>query len=93
MLLTYSAECAAGGTSGHVEIDILVNTVAVAPTDGGADAFCSVNHTATGSDGFVRASITVQIQGFAGDNFVRINVGLNVATSMWFGDSALLVYD
>ena len=56
---------------GWVDIDIVVNGVAVSPTAGDQDAFCSANHTA-GFDFWNRISITVVIQGIQGNNTVRI---------------------
>jgi hypothetical protein len=93
-ILTYSAECATGGASnGWVDLEIYVNQSLVAPTAGDNDAFCSTNHTSA-TDGFVRASITVVIQGIAGTNRVQINAHRNLgATTIHIGDSALVVHD
>ncbi|MGH8204863.1 MAG: hypothetical protein ACREST_09655, partial [Steroidobacteraceae bacterium] len=63
-ILTYSAECAvnapAGSSGSHLDLDIYVNGVVVAPTVGAIDAFCTSNGT-TGFGSWVRSSITVPI--------------------------------
>jgi hypothetical protein len=95
MLLTYSAVCSVGATSGYVEIGILVNGVSIAPLAGTSDPFCSANHTTTYQDGYVRSSITTQIQGLAGANTVLILASRPGPgdTVMRISNSALLVYD
>jgi len=97
-VLTYSAECAVAAPAGNsiawLDLDIHVNGVIVAPTAGTGDAFCTSNGTETLGDGWVRASITVQIQGISGDNTVQIQARGNYgATGLWLGDSALVIYD
>ena len=95
-VLTYSAECAVdapAGTFGWVTLDIYVNGVVVAPTVGTTDPFCSGNGAA-GFDGYVRASITIPVQGISGGNTVQIKArGGSNATGLWLGDSALVIYD
>ena len=88
LVLSYSAECQGGGTSGWVDIDVVVNGVAVAPTAGSSDAFCSA-----GNAGWVRPAITVQIQGITGNIQIQIIGRRTRTTTMWFGDSALVVFD
>jgi hypothetical protein len=60
--VTFSAECSveapAGDFSSYVDVDVLIDGVAVPPTAGTSDAFCSANGTA-GFDSWVRPSITV----------------------------------
>jgi|SRR5687767_7848789 len=95
-ILTYSAECAVdapAGSNGWLTLDIYVNGVVVAPTVGTTDPFCSGNGTA-GFDGYVRASITIPIQGISGGNIVQIKArGGSGATGLWLGDGALVIYD
>ena len=88
MVLNYSATCSVGGTSGYVEIDIVVNGAVVAPTVGPDDAFCSTESRIT------RAAISVRIQGNAGTNVVQIIAWLHAgATPMVIRNSSLLVFD
>ena len=72
-MLTYSADCgvysSAAVFGAWLDLDIYVNGVIVAPTIGTGDAFCSSNGT-TDLDSFVRASITIPIQGVEGNNTV-----------------------
>jgi hypothetical protein len=96
-VLTYSALCAvnalAGDTSAFLDLDIYVNGVVVEPTVGNRDAFCSASGTAR-FDGWVRASITVPIQGIAGTNTVQVKArGTYNATGLQLTDSALLIFD
>jgi hypothetical protein len=96
-ILTYSAECAVDAPAGEsyawVDLDIIVNGVVVEPTTGSFDMFCSANGTA-GFDGYVRASITLPIQGKSGNNTVQIKArGASGVNGMWLGDSALVIYD
>jgi hypothetical protein len=96
-ILTYSAECAvdapAGVTGTWLSLDIYVNGVVVSPTIGTTDPFCPANGT-MGFDGYVRASITIPIQGKSGSNTIQIKArGGGSATGLWLGDSALVIYD
>jgi len=102
-ILTYSAGCAVnaptGNTAAFVQLDIYVNGVIVAPTNGdalsGEDPFCSANGVFGFTDGQVRASITVPIQGIKGNNTIQIKAqgnGLGVAGFL-LGKSALVIYD
>lgn len=95
-VLTYSAECTVDAPAGNnfawLDIDVYVNGVAVPPTAGTADAFCSADGVA-GFGGYTRPSITIAINPVAGANSVRILARLNAgATGGWLGDSALVVY-
>jgi hypothetical protein len=96
-VLTYSAECAAFaplGYGGWLDIDIYVNGVIVAPTANNEDAFCTAHGAEDDDPRYVRASITVAIQGILGNNTIRIKArGSGGATGLWLGDSALVVYD
>ena len=88
MVLHYSAVCIAGGSTGWIDIDIVVNGVVVAPTVGNFDPFCSPD------SGLIRAAITVRIQGIAGNNTVQIIGRRNGGTTiMQLGYSSLLVFD
>jgi hypothetical protein len=96
-VLTYSAECAVFDALGYgswLDIDIYVNGVIVAPTANHDDAFCTAHGTEEDDPRYVRASITVAIQGVLGNNTIRIKAkGSTGATGLWLGDSALVVYD
>jgi hypothetical protein len=101
-ILTYSAGCAvnaaAGNTAAFVELDIYVNGVIVAPTNGDAyiaeDPFCSANGVFGLTDGQVRASITVPIQGIKGNNTIQIKAqGNSGAAGFLLGKSALVIHD
>jgi hypothetical protein len=96
-VLTFSFECsvdaAAGNTSAWLDLDIIVNGVTVPVTVGAADAYCTSDGV-VGHGHWQRPSITVQVNGFAGLNNVRIFArGNNGATSIWVGDSALMIHD
>jgi hypothetical protein len=96
-ILTFSAICSVDGPAGDalswLDLDILVNGVVVAPTVGNDDAFCS----ASGKSGpyqYVRASITIPIQGLAGTNYVQVKArGNYLARGMYFYNSTLVVLD
>jgi hypothetical protein len=90
--LSYSAECSAeGGPSGWIDIDVIINGVAIKPTAGSSDGFCSPNNTTTSGDGWTRASITLAIPVKAGLNNVQILGRLDFVTGGWLGDSALVI--
>ena len=100
-VLTYSAECAVDSptddTIAWLILAIYVNGVVVAPTGDDQAAFCSANRTG-GFDGWVRASITVPIQGIAGTNTVQVKAkGASCCDDVVMGlslmDSSLLIYD
>jgi hypothetical protein len=96
-VLTYSALCAvqapAGDGTAFLDLDIYVNGVVVDPTVGNRDAFCSASGTGD-LDGWVRASITVPIQGIAGTNTVRVKArGTFNTTWLFLSDAALLIFD
>jgi hypothetical protein len=97
LVLTYSAECAvsapAGNSGAWLDLDIIVNGNTLAPTVGNQDAFCSSNGTPA-ADGWTRGSITIFFNGVAGGNTIRIQArGNGGATSVWLGDSSLVVHD
>jgi hypothetical protein len=96
-VLTFSFECsvdaAAGNTSAWLDLDIIVNGVTVPVTVGAADAYCTSDGV-VGHGHWQRPSISVQVSGFPGPNSVRILArGNNGATSIWLGDSALIIHD
>lgn len=96
-ILTYSAECAVNAAAGEagawLDLDILVNGVVVSPTNSTTDPFCTANGVA-GFDGYVRASITIPLQGISGTNTIQIKArGGSGATGLWLGDAALVIYD
>jgi len=96
-VITFSAECAvdapAGSFTGWVDIDILVNGIAVPPTDQTSDAFCSSNGT-VGFDGWATQSISVARKLNAGPHTIEVRARLNGgATGGWISDTALVVFD
>lgn len=96
-ILTYSAECAvrapAANNEAYLDLDILVNNVAMKPTVGTEDAFCAANGTSI-FDGWARNSITVAVPLVAGSNRVQIKAKIWAgATGGWIGDSSLVVHD
>lgn len=96
-VLTFSAVCSVRAPAGDflswVDLDIVVNGVVVAPTVGNDDAFCSTNGTRSYDD-YVRAAITIPIQGVAGNNSIQIKARGNYATmDMYFLNSSLVVLD
>lgn len=97
LIVNYSAECAvaapAGNTGAWLDIDLIVNGSTLAPTAGNQDAFCSSNGT-VGADGWTRSSISIFFNGVTGLNTIRIQArGNGGATSVWLGDSSLVVHD
>ena len=96
-ILSFSAECAVGAPTGNsaawLDLDIIVNGTVIAPTVGASDAFCASNSSA-GIDGYARHSITVAIDGVAGENRLRAQARLNNGgTAGWISDIAWVVYD
>ena len=88
LVLSYSARCFATGTSGWVDIDIIVNGNIVVPTADIDDPFCNAD------EGPTIGSMTLEIQGIAGNNTVRISAKRNGSvTGVVFGISALLVFE
>jgi hypothetical protein len=83
-VLTYSLFCATASVYG-LDLDIIVNGVAVAPT-ARYEPFCESDETLAT---WVRPSITIAIQGIKGNNTVRI---LARGTT-WLGESSLVVHD
>ncbi|MFO1338810.1 MAG: hypothetical protein U1F53_11340 [Burkholderiaceae bacterium] len=97
--LTFSAECSVDAPDGNkdawIDLDILVDGVAVAPTDNGnnEDAFCGSIGTA-GFHNWGRHSITVPVRfTTTGDHKVQVRARLNYgATSGWVSDTALVLF-
>ena len=94
VIISFSAECAAAGTAGWVNIDILVDGQAVAPTNQTSDAFCSADSTA-GFDHWVTAAMqTVAIIPAAGAHTLQIRAtATGGSTGVWVSDSATVVHD
>jgi len=96
-VLTFSAECAvdapAGDSASWVDLDVLVDGIAIAPTAGTQDAFCGANGTA-GFDGWVRPSITVPLRLTAGAHTIQVQGRLDFsATGGWISDIAVVLHD
>ena len=73
VMITYSAECSHSGTVAQWgTIQILLNGVALSPTAGGDDAFCSGNETAGVHDGWATHSMEVVGRCAAGANVVAV---------------------
>ena len=99
-VITYSAECAvaaaAGNNSTWMSLEILVDGVAIEPTNvaGNQDAFCTSNGTA-GADGWTNTSITVVTPALAlGPHVVEVRAAIingAAGTSGWLGDSTILI--
>jgi hypothetical protein len=88
-VLHYSADCDRD-FSWWIELDILVNGVAVPLTAGNRDAFCGAG---SGSSG--RPSIAVAIQPRAGENTLQIRASLfddYEYETGWLSNASLLVY-
>jgi hypothetical protein len=103
-VLTFSAVCAVAAPGwefykdAHLDLDIYVNGLRVAPTIGTLpttpDAFCSHGYSPPGLSGVIRASITVPIQGNAGYNAVQIKAkGQGGATGFFLANTSLVIYD
>jgi hypothetical protein len=96
-VLTFSAECAvdapAGNSVSWIDLDILVDGVAVSPTAESSDAFCAANGTA-GFDGWVRPSITVPVRLTVGTHTIQVQGRLDFgATGGWISDIAVVLHD
>jgi hypothetical protein len=94
-VITFSAECSVDAPAGNnfawVDIDLMVNGVAVSPTAGTSDAFCSADGVA-GFGGYSRPSITVVAPLNAGANAIRVLGKFQAgATAGWISDSSLVV--
>jgi hypothetical protein len=93
-IISYSAECETTGS--WLSIEILVDGVALSPTAGAADAFCSDHKTAESLDAWTTASYviatpalaagvhTVQVRGTVQGNGGASDTG-------WLGDSSLVI--
>ena len=102
-VLTFSAACMVWTSSADIvdaflDLDIYVNGLRVAPTTGTNpfpdDAFCSNGYSPQGVVGATRASITVPIQGQAGQNAVQIKArGQNGATALYLARTSLVIQD
>lgn len=95
-VLTFSAECSvdapAGNSSAWVDLDILIDGVAVAPTATTADAFCGANGVA-GFDAWVRPSITVPVTLSVGSHTLQVQGRLNAgATGGWISDISMVLH-
>lgn len=93
--ITFSAECAVGAPAGNtgawVDIDILVDGVAVSPTNQVNDAFCSANGSAA-VDGWATNSITVARLLAPGPHRLTVQGRLNNgATTGWLSDTATVI--
>ena len=76
-----------------IDLDILVDGVAISPTAGSLDAFCGANGTA-GFDGWVRPSITVPVRLTAGAHTFQVQGRLDAgATGGWISDIAVVLHD
>ena len=90
--ITYAAECAEAGSPGNwVSLQILVDGVALDPTAGTSDAFCSGNSTA-GFDGWATQSITVVTPALGtGGHTLQVQATDVGTAGGWLGDSSLVV--
>ncbi len=96
-VLTYSALCAVKASEGDNDqwyhLDIYVNGKVVPATVDANGLLCGSNETAA-FDGWVRASITVQVDGKKGDNTVRIEARPSgYAQGLYILESQLVVHD
>lgn len=97
VVITYSAECAvdaaADNNSAWLEITILIDGVPLRPTAGTSDAFCSSDGK-VGFNNWVRPSVTGYLLVGPGIHTIQVQTsGLNGATGLWLGDTALIVFD
>lgn len=95
-VLTFSAECSvdapAGDNAAWVDLDILIDGVAVAPTSGTSDAFCSANGT-LGFDGWAHPSITIPVSLTAANHTLQVQGRLNFgATGGWISDISFVLH-
>jgi hypothetical protein len=94
--ITFSAECAVDDPTGdtvksYVDIDILVDSVAVPPSAGNTDTFCFA-HGGPGFDLFTHPSVTVVKVLAAGRHVVKVLGRRNgPATGGWLSDSSTVV--
>ena len=95
-VLTFSAECSvdapAGNSSAWIDLDIMIDGVAVTPTAATTDAFCGANGT-VGYDGWVRPSITVPIALSVGAHTLQVQGRLDAgATGGWVSDISMVLH-
>jgi hypothetical protein len=94
IMIKYSAECGVTGTGvgQWLDIDILVDGVAVPPTAGTADAFCTTDKVFSSNSWKmvgVNALYTVPVKGA---HTIQIQGKLFGAKTGWLGDSSLVIY-
>lgn len=97
VVISFSAECSvdapANDVGSWVDIDILVDGVAVSPTGITQDGFCSADGQ-VGFSGWVRPAAIVAVRLEPGKHKVSVLARLNSgATGGWISDSAIVVQD
>jgi hypothetical protein len=94
LIITFSAECSAdagaGVTSGWVDVDLLLNGVAISPTNGSSDAFCSPDGI-TGHGSWVRPSVTTVVTAPPGVSTISVLGRLTGVTGGWLSDTSVVV--
>jgi hypothetical protein len=93
VMITFSAECSHSGTVAQWgTIQILLNGVALSPTIGNDDAFCSGNETAGVHDGWATQSMEVVGRCRAGANFVAVTArSVFAGTTLRLDDKSTVV--
>lgn len=95
VVITFSAECSVDAPEGDVgswiDVDVLVDDVAVAPTGITSDGFCSADGSA-GFSGWVRPSVTVAVELAPGRHRLKVQGRLDFnATGGWLSDTATVI--
>jgi hypothetical protein len=88
--ISYSAECETSGS--WVSIEIIVDGIALSPTSGDNDAFCSDHNDNNGNDGWTVAHYRVVTGQLAlGAHSVQVRATTVGGGTGWLGDSSVVV--
>jgi hypothetical protein len=95
VIISFTAECSIDSASAAwVDIDVLVDGVAIAPTAQTSDAFCGADSVA-GFDPFTSAAVNVvAVVPVTGSHIVEVRARASDNTSgIWVSDTSIIVHD
>ena len=88
--ISYSAECET--TGGWLSIEIIVDGVALSPTVGDQDAFCSDHNDNNANDGWTTAHYRVVTKNLTlGTHSLQVSATAVGGGTGWLGDSSVVV--